>query len=1455
LVEFFISATLFIPPAARTTVMTQTTSTTPILLSATPTVIAGGMSIDLVFNTAMAAGSGTITITDGAVQTVIDRATGQPAMRVVGATDTHTISASSVSVDGTHVKLNVAGLLPDHAYSIVMGNGVLVSSEHVAFGGVRSTSQVQFTTDPAPDSGAPTLVSHEIDGSLLRAGGSLQVTLVFSEPVSALTADAFNAPNASVSALVPVGDGHAWLATLAPSVAAEQPANVLTIDMSKVHDAAGNAGKGVSNVASYSVDTKGPAATIALDGTDLTAGHDIVATVSFSEAVKGLDAAALQAGHASITNISGSEDGKTWKLTLHGEGATTAAGEVLSLDLGKVADLAGNLGSGTLKSAAYAVDTQGPAGAAITLDGSLLKTGGTVGVSFSFSEAIKALPASAITAPHAIVSGLTSSDGGRTWTGTLTALDPNTSSGNTISVDMSKLQDLKGNAGSGSFVSSASYAIDTVGPAVADIRLDGSLVSPNDTVEVFIKFSEKVTLGADAIRAPDATLLGLSTSDEGLTWKAMLRPASPAQTSGNTLAIDMSKVIDAAGNAGSGSVDAPGTYEVDTRGPDATISLDGTDLRYGQGIEVTIRLSDFVEHEDLVNALSAQNATIEHLSRTEDGAGLVWKATLQSAGNAVSGTNTVAIDLSKLHDEHGNAGAGTATSANYKADNAISAWVEGGIRVQDGGVYNDDGVTSDAYQSIFGALSAALAPDQHIHLSIKGATNVETDFDSDTKEWDYGGSELYLKDGVYSITAQVVDNAGHASAAATQQVTIDTVGPAMLTSPDGASGSAGDALVFTFDEPVYLLEHEGATIFFKDAAGVETAAWIWESDFSADRKTVAIPASRHNLQPGKDYTIELSTSLTDLAGNSIRNLEAMHFRTSGADTLAPSALSAASLTSSGIYGIGTAIEIAVSFSEAVQKAGSGTPALRLTNDGLATWDHTSADGRTVYFKYIVGANGEDDTHDSDSLGLVDSKDLAGHVSDLAGNLLDTAHISFSGFDIPWADGYGHHDSGGKIQIDAHASPAPSAPILAAASDTGATGDKLTSLHTPGFTGNGAASYARVKLFDENGTLLAQTSASGDNTWAISANDWLDGKSLADGTHQLTVKQYDGANNESPASTALTLKVDSAIAPATVTLATSSDSGSSDGDLLTKEAQPMFSGTGEVGALVRVFDGSTVVGEVRIDNGGIYEVRSLYSLAQGEHTLTVEQTDLAGNTSDRSTSAPVNFRIDFTAPDAPSAPVLDAASDTGNSASDGITRDKTPTIRGTALEAGGTIQVFGGDLLLGTAEVKADKTWSFTVGSQDGYPAELGDGVHDLSVLQVDAAGNRSEYSAALRVTIDTVAPTVVLKDSGVDSGTHKGWISLEFNEQIVFGTGGEIDVIDTLTHLKHSAHVWNAMTNWKIVDGELGPHNTLELNLGTLNQIYQLHINVDTNTIEDLAGNVVIIGSGNQDFTVGPIPT
>ena len=265
-------------------------------------------------------------------------------------------------------------------------------------------------------------------------------------------------------------------------------------------------------------------------------------------------------------------------------------------------------------------------------------------------------------------------------------------------------------------------------------------------------------------------------------------------------------------------------------------------------------------------------------------------------------------------------------------------------------------------------------------------------------------------------------------------------------------------------------------------------------------------------------------------------------------------------------------------------------------------------------------------------------------------------------------------------------------LLAAGSNTGATGDDMTRLHTPGIARQWRGQLCHGQAVRRERHPAGPDQADADNTWTIAASDWLEGKSLADGMHQLSVKQVDGANNESPASAALALKVDSAIAPATVTLRAEDVKGSLDGDLLTNAAKPVFAGTGEAGAHIVVWDGSTIVGETTAGADGAYAVPSIYNLAQGQHTLTVEQTDLAGNNSPRSASQWVNFRIDFTEPDAPGKPVLAAASDGGAFDNDGITRETRPLISGTAAEAGGSVNIYDGTALIGTATVGSDRTW-------------------------------------------------------------------------------------------------------------------------------------------------------------------
>ncbi len=1319
---------------------TTTATATPVLQSATPKLGDNGTVIDLVFNTAMVAGSGTIYITDGAVQTVIDRATGQPTMRVVGATDTHTVSASSLSIDGAQVKLTVAGLLPGHQYSIVMGSGVLLSSDLVAFGGIRSTTQATFKAPDSVDHEGPAFVSASADASLLKADGSLKVTLTFSEVVSNLTADALSTPNATVSSLVATGDGHTWLATLAPSGAVEQAGNALTIDMSKVRDTVGNAGSGASNA-----------------------------------------------------------------LT-------------------------------------YAVDTRAPTGAAIEFGGALLKAGGSVGVTFRFSEAIKNFTADAIGAPHASIANLASSDGGHTWTATLTALGPNTSSGNQLTVDMSKLQDLNGNAGSGSFVSGGSYAVDTVGPEAPAIALNGSLVSHNDSVTVRISFKEQVSLDAGAVVAANASVQELHSEDGGLTWLATLRPGAALEAYGNALSVDMGKVHDAAGNAGGGSVPAQALYDIDSQGPTATVTLDGGDLRYGARIEATVTLSDNVDYETLAAALSTPNARIDDWYRTEDGGGLVWKLILVSDGSAVAANNVLSLDLSKLHDAHGNAGAGSAVSPVYAVDNAVRAYVEPDIGIVESGQSYGDYVTNESDQTFGFVLSGGLGYGQHLEVSVDGQVMSEDGLSSEGNNfWYHSSATSHFGDRTHTVSARVVDAAGHASAVFTQEFTVDTVAPTLAAWPTGAiTLGAPDALELKFSEAVYLASGaEAYIVFYDDAGGPNVQVPLDPGFLSGDGKTLSIRADQHHLQAGKTYHFSLASVLSDLAGNGAVGTP-IDLHVVSDDLQAPSAIGAVAQEWSGIYGIGKQIEIAVAFDEAVKVAGSGSPTLALNNGGVALFHQLSADKQTMFFTYTVGSGAERDTGD---LQLDGSAGLVGHVSDLAGNMLDLAHIDFSSLGNLSPSGYG-----GKIQIDPLASPAPGAPLLAFASDTGTPGDNLTSLSKPALVGGGAASFAVVKLY-EGGTLLASTVADVDGKWTIGTSDWAAGKQLNDGAHTLVVRQYDVANNESAASSALTLSVDTLAPtkPGAPSLALGSDTGTV-GDGLTGDATPTLSGVAaEAGGKIELYldDSATALTSVDVGPGGAWSltIPDELALGNGLHNLTVKQVDAAGNRSAGSDA--LALTIDKTAPATLARAVLDAASDSGISNSDGITNIKTPKIKGVAQEAGGTVEIYEGDTLIGTAEVQSDLSWSYTVGSQPTRLAQFGDGAHELTVRQVDAAGNRGAVSASLSVTVDTVNPT--FKSSDLEWNSDKHRFELKFSEGIVFAPDAVIDVLDASNVLK-LRHAGNVKTNWEIANDDHGVASVLELNLGGLINLFgHFYLKADTSAIQDVAGNVAVIGTPNFD--------
>ncbi|EDR6331013.1 hypothetical protein CBK21_005276, partial [Salmonella enterica subsp. enterica serovar Hillingdon] len=78
------------------------------------------------------------------------------------------------------------------------------------------------------------------------------------------------------------------------------------------------------------------------------------------------------------------------------------------------------------------------------------------------------------------------------------------------------------------------------------------------------------------------------------------------------------------------------------------------------------------------------------------------------------------------------------------------------------------------------------------------------------------------------------------------------------------------------------------------------------------------------------------------------------------------------------------------------------------------------------------------------------------------------------------------------------------------------------------------------------------------------------------------------------------------------------------------------------------------------------------------------------------------------------------------------------------EAGTTISIYNGSALVGTAQVQANGSWSFTPSTS------LGAGVWNLTATATDAAGNTSAASEIRSFTIDITAPAAPVIDTVYD---------------------------------------------------------------------------------------------------------
>ena len=359
-------------------------------------------------------------------------------------------------------------------------------------------------------------------------------------------------------------------------------------------------------------------------------------------------------------------------------------------------------------------------------------------------------------------------------------------------------------------------------------------------------------------------------------------------------------------------------------------------------------------------------------------------------------------------------------------------------------------------------------------------------------------------------------------------------------------------------------------------------------------------------------------------------------------------------------------------------------------------------------------------------------------------LESNAHI-FTAVATDPAGNSGQLSDGFTLNIDAQA---PDVPVITSVIDDNnqptvpvlpgqSTDDRQPILNGTGEPG------ATITIFD-NGTPLGTAQVGENGSWTFPVP-----RNLSEGSHNLTVSATDPAGNTSAVSAPWTIVVD--ITPPAIPVLTSvvDDQPGITGNLvsgqLTNDATPTLNGRGEAGATINVYlDGNPAsIGTTTVNSDGTWSFTPQTPLANGSHTFTLRATDPAGNSS--AVSSGFVLTIDTTPP---AAPVIASVADntapvTGIVPNGGSTNETRPTLSGTG-EAGTTISIYNGSALVGTAQVQANGSWSFTPSTS------LGAGVWNLTATATDAAGNTSAASEIRSFTIDTTAPAAPVIDTVYD---------------------------------------------------------------------------------------------------------
>ncbi|EPE41109.1 Ig-like domain-containing protein [Salmonella enterica] len=602
---------------------------------------------------------------------------------------------------------------------------------------------------------------------------------------------------------------------------------------------------------------------------------------------------------------------------------------------------------------------------------------------------------------------------------------------------------------------------------------------------------------------------------------------------------------------------------------------------------------------------------------------------------------------------------------------------------QDTGQNKNDNLTS-VTQPVF-VLGSIDKDVRHVELSIEHNGTFKTVVLTESADgWRYRPDSA-LADGSYTFTVTVTDVAGNQQTSAPLKVTIDgtLTTPVIELAAGEDSGTVGDRLT-NHDRPVFdirQIDSDVTRVMVKVTYNGKT-----------HEEAAVFTNGQWRFTPSAswaDGSYQLAVVVEDLAGN-VKESAPLEVRIDTTTTINNIVL----LNDTGVQNDQLTNVAKPSFRIDVP---GDVVQVRVTLDGGANWNviRKNADGQWIF--------------DSPNTLVDGTYTLRVEATDEAGNIANKDLV----FNIDT-----------NIQVPTIA--------LDAGQDTGAnTADNITNISRPTFTiGNVDPDVIKVVVTIDGHDYNATKVGAG---WQFTP-----GNAIPDGSYNITVTVEDKAGNTAT-SKPLPVVIDTTAEIESVTLVT--DSGDSDVDNITKAKKPQFS--------IVTADDITHV-RVKIDNaanwieltkGGdgrwIFNVGS--ALPDGQHTLLVDVTDIAGNGAQET----LQFTIDRTLRE-PTI-VLDPTHDTGDDTNDNLTRINKPVF------------IIGNvDNDVSHIVVHLDGR-DYTIENKGGNltftpDQPLSDGQHTISVTVTDIAGN-TKTSAELQIEIDTqvqIDSVTLTTDSGVN---------------------------------------------------------------------------------------------------------